>query len=163
MIKDKRGGTKKKKQERIISRRIRELDQRDVDFVQDPSLKSRRLRGLDQNKRVFWKWEKKGEPCIEEFYNGMRNEMQGRYATPLFYDTTGEFSSKLTGIVYKHLKREYDISIFHDCPDLAEPLVRKYDEIQENKKIKNKISHKRNEGVNIKVTKKFDWGTKTYK
>ena len=50
--------------------------------------------------------------------------------------------SKLTGIVYKHLKREYDISIFHDCPDLAEPLVRKYDEIQENKKIKNKISHK---------------------
>ena len=61
-------------------------------------------------------------------------------STPLFYDTTGEFSSKLTGIVYKYLKREYDISIFHDCPSLADPLVRKYDEIQENKKTKSKIS-----------------------
>ena len=131
-------------------------------FTEEDYLSCDKTREILENE-FFWKWEKKGEPCIEEFYNGMRNEMQGRYATPLFYDTTGEFSSKLTGIVYKHLKREYDISIFHDCPDLAEPLVRKYDEIQENKKIKNKISHKRNEGVNIKVTKKFDWGTKTYK
>ena len=131
-------------------------------FTEDDYLSCEKTRQILEDE-FFWKWEKKGEPSIEEFYNGMRTEMQGRYATPLFYDTTGEFSSKLTGIVYKYLKREYDISIFHDCPGLAEPLVRKYDEIQENKKIKNKISHKVNEGVNIKTSKKFDWGTKTYK
>jgi hypothetical protein len=131
-------------------------------FTEDDYLSCDKTRQILEDD-FFWRWERKGEPCVEDFYNGIRKETQGKFSTPLFYDTTGEFSSKLTGIVYKYLKREYDISIFHDCPSLADPLVRKYDEIQENKKIRNTISHKLNEGVNIKTTNKFDWSTKTYK
>ena len=111
----------------------------------------------------FWDWEKRGEPKVEQFYQGMRKEMQGKYSTPLFYDIDGEFGVKLTGIVFSHLKKKYDISIFHDCPDLAEPLIRRYDEIQDMKKQAQKAYRNRNLGIGIKTNKKFDWATKTYK
>ena len=111
----------------------------------------------------LWRWEKDGEPKVEEFYNGIRNEMQGAYSTLLFYDINGDFAARLSSLVFDHIKREYDITIFHDCPDLAEPLIRKYDEIQDAKKRNRLASQKKGAGINIKSNKKFDWGTKTYK
>ena len=108
------------------------------------------------------RWEKIGQPKIESFYNSVREEMQNCYATPLFYDTTGEFSVKLTNIIFKYLKKTYDISIFHDSPDLADSLLRQYEAIQEAKKI-NKNKQNKNKGTGIQKNKKFDWTTKTYK
>jgi hypothetical protein len=32
----------------------------------------------------FWNWEKRGEPKVEQFYQSIRKEMQGKYSTPLF-------------------------------------------------------------------------------
>ena len=89
--------------------------------------------------------------------------MQGKYSTPLFYDIDGDFGVKLTGIVFSHLKKEYDISVFHDCPNLAEPLIQRYDEIQDKKKQAIKARRNQNTGIGIKTNKKFDWATKTYK
>jgi len=109
----------------------------------------------------FWEWEKTCVPKVENYYNGMRKQMQGLFSTPLYYDKDGEFVSELNGIVYKHIKRSYDISIFHDCPNLAEPLIKQYEEIQQ-KRI-DELKQRRNMGSNINTNKKYDWATKTYK
>ena len=111
----------------------------------------------------FWEWEKNCAPKVEEFYDGMRERLQGNSSTPLFYDIHGTFSSDLNVIVYNHTKREYDLSIFYDCPDLANPLINRYDEIMEGKKDALNRVKKQNYGAGIKSTKKFDWATKTYK
>jgi len=110
-----------------------------------------------------WNWEKNGEPNVEKFYQGIRGEMQGKYATPLFYDVNGEFSSKLNCIIFKHLKRDYDITIFHDCPDLADPLIRQYESIQQAKKDARKFRKNTKITTGNPTNKKFDWATKTYK
>jgi hypothetical protein len=102
----------------------------------------------------IWAWERNGVPDIENYYNRIRKQTRETCATPLFYDKDG-FSSKLTGIVYKYIKREYDISIFHDCPNLADPLIKQYEEIQQNKK--DLLKQRRKMG-GIISDKKFDWG-----
>jgi hypothetical protein len=107
----------------------------------------------------MWEWEKNGVPKIENYYNGMRRQTHETFATPLFYDKDGSFSSELTSIVYKHLKKEYDISIFHDCPNLAEPLIKQYEEIQQNKK--DLLKQKRKMSGGVISDKKFDWGKNT--
>ena len=89
----------------------------------------------------------------------MRRQTHETFATPLFYDKDGSFSSELTSIVYKHLKKEYDISIFHDCPNLAEPLIKQYEEIQQNKK--DLLKQKRKMSGGVISDKKFDWGKNT--
>ena len=108
-----------------------------------------------------WGWEKNGVPRIEEYYNGIRKQLQGDLATPLYYDNDGGFITELTGIAYKHLKKEYDISIFHDCPGLANPLISQYEDIQERKK--KELKQQRNVCSDLSTNKMFDWGSKTYK
>lgn len=125
------------------------------DFMSCPTTRVRL-----QNEFI-WEWEKTGVPKIENYYDGMRRQTHETFATPLFYDKDGDFSSELTGIVYKHLKKEYDISIFHDCPNLAEPLIKQYEEIQQKKK--DLLKQKRKINVGVVADKKFDWGTKTHK
>jgi len=131
-------------------------------FTEDDFLSCDKTRQILEDE-FFWDWEKRGEPKVEQFYQGIRKEMQGKYSTPLFYDIDGEFGGKLTDIVFSHLKKEYDISVFHDCPDLAEPLIQRYDEIQEAKKEALKARRNQSTGIGIKTNKKFDWATKTYK
>lgn len=125
------------------------------DFMSCPTTRVRL-----QNEFI-WEWEKTGVPKIENYYDGMRRQTHETFATPLFYDKDGDFSSELTGIVYKHLKKEYDISIFHDCPNLAEPLIKQYEEIQQKKK--DILKQNRKIKVGVVADKKFDWGTKTHK
>jgi len=129
-------------------------------FTEEDFLSCTITRERLQNEFI-WEWEKNLVPEIEDYYNGMRTQTQETFATPLFYDKDGSFSSQLTGIVYKHLKKEYDISIFHDCPNLANPLIKQYEEIQQKKRDSLKQRQKINGG--IISNKKFDWVTKTHK
>ena len=129
-------------------------------FTEEDFLSCSTTRTRLQNE-FMWEWEKNGVPKIENYYNGTRKQSRETFATPLFYDKDGSFSSELTGIVYKHLKQDYDISIFHDCPNLANPLIKQYEEIQQKKKDLLKQKRKINGGV--MSDKKFDWGTKTHK
>jgi len=110
-------------------------------FTEEDFLSCSTTRARLQNEFI-WEWEKNCVPKIENYYNGMRRQ-------------------ELTGIVYKYLKKEYDISIFHDCPNLADPLIKQYEEIQQKKKELLKQRQKISGGVIS--NKKFDWGTKTHK
>jgi hypothetical protein len=129
-------------------------------FTEEDFLSCSITRARLQNEFI-WEWEKNCVPKIENYYNGMRRQTHETFATPLFYDKDGSFSSELTGIVYKYLKKEYDISIFHDCPNLADPLIKQYEEIQQKKKELLKQRQKISGGVIS--NKKFDWGDKTHK
>jgi len=110
----------------------------------------------------IWEWEKTAVPNIEEFYNYVRVEEQSMFATPLFHDKDGSFSTTLTGIVFKNIREKYDISVFHDCPDLAKPLISQYSEIQDRKKdgLKRK---KMVSGEIVEASTTFSWGDKTHK
>jgi|TARA_R110002074_G_scaffold23402_5_gene70944 hypothetical protein len=129
------------------------------EFTEEDYLSCSITRERLQNEFI-WEWEKNGVPKIENYYNGMRRQNHETFATPLFYDKDGSFSSELTGIVYTHLKKEYDLSIFHNCPKLADPLIKQYEEIQQKKK--DLLKQKRKMGGVIS-DKKFDWGAKTHK
>ena len=109
----------------------------------------------------FWEWEKNCAPQIEHFYNDVRRTMQEICATPLFYDKTGEFSSELLGIVFKYIRREYDIGIFHDCPSLADPLIRQYEEIKQKRK--DSLKEQQNKESVIAVDTDFNWTSKIHK
>ena len=107
----------------------------------------------------FWEWDKDCAPKIENYYHGIREQIRGTFATPFFYDRHGDFASELKGIVFKYIKKDYDISIFHDCPTLAEPLIKQYEEIQEKRK--DALKKKRDVAAII-PNKEFNWG-KTHK
>ena len=90
------------------------------------------------------------------------NEMRGKFATPLYYDIHDDFSGQLGIIVYKNIKKNYDLSIFHDCPDLANPIMDNTNKILKQMTVPNE---QKNQLIKLKKmsTKKFDWSTKTYK
>ena len=68
-------------------------------FTEEDFLSCSITRSRLQNEFI-WEWEKNCVPKIENYYNGIRQQEQATFATPLFYDTDGSFSSELTGIVY---------------------------------------------------------------
>ena len=110
----------------------------------------------------FWEFEKNCLPKIEELYGKTRDELRGKYATPLYYDIHDDFSGQLGIIVYKNIKKNYDLSIFHDCPDLANPIMDHTNKILKQMTVPNE---QKNQLIKLKKmsTKKFDWSTKTYK
>ena len=108
----------------------------------------------------LWEFEKNCLPKIEELYGKTRYEMRGKFATPLYYDIHDDFSGQLGIIIYKNIKKNYDLSIFYDCPDLANPLLDKTNNILKQMTAPNQPQNKI---IKKMSTKKFDWSAKTYK
>lgn len=108
----------------------------------------------------YWDYEKKCIPQLETFYEKTLFELRNKSSTPLYYDIHTEFAGELSFIVYKNIKKEYDLNIFYDCPDLANPLIDEATQLSSTKKIKKRVNI-----VNLSsnTNKKFDWGSKTYK
>lgn len=90
-------------------------------------------------------------PNIVDLYKYYRENMQGLCATPLYYDVHNEFTSHLKAIVYKNIVKKYDLNIFYNNPNLAKPLIAKFnaDVVQTKRK-----------AVKIDISKTFDWGGK---
>ena len=108
----------------------------------------------------YWDYEKKCLPQIENFYEKTLFELRNKSSTTLYYDIHNDFAGELSGMVYKNIKKEYDLNIFYDCPDLANPLIGKANQPLSTKNIKKKVNI-----VNLSsnTNKKFDWESKTYK
>ena len=62
-------------------------------------------------------------------------------------------------LVKHHVKRQYNLKIFEDDPDLAKPLVEQLDDIRRAKKEKRQEALKQQFK---KSNKTFDWNTKKY-
>jgi len=109
----------------------------------------------------LWEFERKCLPKIEDLYDRTRAEMHGKHATPLYYDIHDEFSGHLGMIVYKNIKKDYDLSLFYECPDLANPLLDNTTKML--RQTTNRCVQQPNKVIEKSDVKKFDWATKTYK
>jgi hypothetical protein len=95
---------------------------------------------------------------IEKFYynvlNDCENEFLNIFQKDKFNNKMNNASYELFLIVYKCISKKYDISFFHENPELASCLFKEKEKVIE---IKGKKIIKKND------SKIFDWNQKTYK
>ena len=58
-----------------------------------------------------------------DFYETERNIYQPKMATLFKMDTDGTRGGAVSSILYKHIKKDYDMKIFYDDPTLAQSLI----------------------------------------
>ena len=142
-------------------------------LTEDDFLKCDDTREILENE-FLWSYQKNMEPLLEKFYLERRSDMYDNGTTIFYYDVHADFFSELNEIIFRHLKKEYDFSIFLDNPSFANPVIAKYeavylDEDENKKKLKNDthIDQSENNSQNEEKTsnniKSFDWATKKYK
>ena len=69
-------------------------------------------------------------------------------------------ASDFVSLIRHHLERNYDVSIFENDPDLANPLIKKYDDIKKEREYQRRLM---NQSQLKQSNKSFDWNTKKYK
>lgn len=141
-------------------------------FTEDDFLQCDDTREILENE-FLWKYQKNMEPLLEEFYLERRSDMYDNGATIFYYDVHADFFSELNHIIFRHLRKEYDFSLFSDNPNLANPVIAKYeavymDEDKNTKKINNDLDvnnskNYNNDNEKQNNIKSFDWATKKYK
>lgn len=97
------------------------------------------LRDVDDDIQITYAYFKSANIC-EHFLDNDEFNLDG-----LFF----------VNLIYKYIRKDYNIDLFYDNLELAEPLFEK------EKEVKKKPLIKQNSIVN--VSKKFDWNTKTFK
>ena len=152
-------------------------------FTEDDFLECDDTREILENE-FLWSYQRNMEPLLEKFYLDKRSEMYDSGATIFYYDVHADFFSELNGIIFRHLRKKYDFSIFLDNPSLANPIIVKYEAVYMEK---DKSTKKLNDDINIENAtnhgekcdtnaqsdseqektyhklKTFDWSTKKYK
>lgn len=109
-----------------------------------------------------WKIEKNIEPHIIDFYKQEVSLATNGLATLFAYDRGGHHAGTLSGIVFNHIKPQYDPTIFYDYPYLADGLIedkkamKKWEEEERLRLQREKYLETKNAG------KTFNWATKTY-
>jgi hypothetical protein len=61
---------------------------------------------------------------------------QQTMSSALKLNRNNEISGKIVGIVYKHIQKKYDFKIFEKQPELANPLLQKYEEKKSRREYK---------------------------
>ena len=91
---------------------------------------------------------------VEIFYQAERRDMVNCLSNMFYYDQYGSFISELNGIIYSHIKQEYNLELIYENPHIARPLINNYDDIM-NRNIKKeevKILSKKEE-----IKTDFNW------
>ena len=68
---------------------------------------------------------------VRSIYNYHTNYLKKFYSNTM-YKATEEHVDDLLDIIKHHIKKEYSISMFEECPDLAEPLIKRKNEEKRN-------------------------------
>jgi len=91
---------------------------------------------------------------VEIFYEAERKEMVNCISNMFYYDQHGSFISELNGIIYSHIKQEYNLELIYENPHIARPLIKNYDDIMNRNKKKEepKKNQKKEE-----IKKDFNW------
>ena len=95
------------------------------------------------------------EKKIEDIYQNHYEYMKGTMAN-VFYRAEQHHVVDLISLISHHLVRDYDVSIFHEDPDLAAPLLADFNRIQEERREEQR---KRYSKAFTKANKVFDWTT----
>uniref|UniRef100_A0A6C0KHE7 Uncharacterized protein n=1 Tax=viral metagenome TaxID=1070528 RepID=A0A6C0KHE7_9ZZZZ len=93
------------------------------------------------------------EPKIQELYNEYK-EREDERLSGFFYKDRGQGIIELLSIIYDTIIKEYDLEIFYNNPELANPLLTQID---------NELNRKTEKVSNVKLyNKTFDWKNKQY-
>lgn len=115
-------------------------------------------------KRWFWKFCKRCEKDIWNFYEQEQIYSQETCASILFHDNANTFAGHLSALVFDYIEPQYDLTIFYDFPHLAQPLI---DSLEDNARLEEEERKRRiRENYEEKVKHKgktFSWATKSYK
>ena len=106
---------------------------------------------LEEN--FFNTFENKMYDVIEEFYQTQVNDCIDNYMDVFDKDYFAKEAYEFFHLIYPHVTKNYDTSIFDDDPEFAKSLLVKKEEVVKKKKETPKIIE----------TKKYDWGSKSYK
>jgi len=110
-------------------------------------------------KNCFDKFQNKMLQKIEYFYSDVLNDCQMECLNVLEKDKYNSqmdnASYELFLIIYKHISKNYDLTIFYDDPQLANCLFKEKEE--------DVIQKKESKNINKDVSKIFDWNQKSYK
>lgn len=106
----------------------------------------------------FNNFEEKMLSKVEKKYSNILKDCQNDYFNILekdsYNDEMGNASYELFMIIYNCISKKYDISFFHDNPELAIGLFKEKEVVVEKKEVKI---------IQKNVSKMFDWKQKTYK
>lgn len=68
------------------------------------------------------------EPDICKLYSKIKKYCHGNQSSVLRFDNSSSGIGQIIGITYKHIIKNYSLQIFKENPELAQPLIREYEE-----------------------------------
>tara|TARA_Y100000817_G_scaffold314190_1_gene312223 strand:- start:5532 stop:5996 length:465 start_codon:yes stop_codon:yes gene_type:complete len=89
-----------------------------------------------------------------DFYETERILYQQKMATLFQMDPHGTMGGAISSILYKHIKKDYDLNIFYEDTSLAQCLISYLENKKEVKKKRKKLPKQ--------ATATFNWATKKY-
>jgi len=98
------------------------------DYINNP--KTRVFLENDHNE----KFSTTAEKDIRKLYSKIKRYCQGKQSSVLRFDNSSKGIGQIVGITYKYLIKNYSLQIFEENPELAQPLIREYED-KKNKTI----------------------------
>lgn len=90
-------------------------------FTIEDFLENKKTREILKDEHLFKyeiEMEKKMEKIFDDFYNEFSSDV-------LLHTNDAKYSAlSFSNLVYNNIKKNYDITIFHDCPELANSIIK---------------------------------------
>ncbi len=103
------------------------------------------------------------EAMVHDWYLGRCQAAERGLSSALRYDPRGTQFGALSALIYKHIKKDYDLSIFEFDPNMADPLVEQYEAIKKTEEEERLRRLREGRATGPGATRKFDWSSRTYK
>jgi len=92
------------------------------DYINNPKTKK-----LLENDHLE-KFSISAERDICKLYSNIKKYCQGRQSSVLQFDNSSKGIGEIVGLTYKHIIKNYSLQLFFDNPELAQPLIREYED-----------------------------------
>ncbi len=103
------------------------------------------------------------ESMLHDWYLGKCDVAARSLSSALRYDPYGTQFGVLSALVYKHIKKEYDLELFEFDPNLAEPLLQQYEAIKKAEEEERLRRRRERRASGDHEVRTFDWSSRSYK
>jgi|TARA_B100000945_G_C20026106_1_gene432289 hypothetical protein len=100
------------------------------DYINNPKTKK-----LLENDHLE-KFSNTAEKDICNLYFKIKKYCKGRQSSVLHFDNSSKGIGEIVGLTYKYINKTYSLELFNKNPELAQPLIREYED-------------KKNKGIHI--------------
>ena len=92
------------------------------DYIKNPTTK-RILENVH-----YEKFSNSAEKDIYKLYLNIKKYCHGKQSSVLRSDNSSDGIGKIIGTTYKYINKNYSLEIFNEKPELAQPLIREYED-----------------------------------